>query len=107
HPAPGSAAPAPRKWPIEEGPGTPKICLLPGDVGGPLPGNWQPPAPPQSRGPGGGYGGFLARKVETSPEHPGGDGRNPAEAYRRIRQLGVTHLVNVSIGGTPWTEERV
>ena len=30
-------APAPRTWPIEEGPDTPKICLAPGDGGGPLP----------------------------------------------------------------------
>jgi len=33
----GEAAPGPRKWPIEEGPDTPKICLAPGDGGGPLP----------------------------------------------------------------------
>src|SRR5450759_5794000 len=39
------AAPAPRKWPIEEGPDTPKICLSMGDGGGPLPASLQPPAP--------------------------------------------------------------
>ena len=36
--------PADRKWPIEEGPDTPKICLAPGDGGGPLPANLQPAA---------------------------------------------------------------
>jgi len=32
---------------------------------------------------------------------------NPTAAYQRIRQLGVTHLLGVGIGGTPWTEESV
>src|ERR1035437_1620990 len=43
--ATADAAPAPRKWPIEEGPDTPKICLSMGDGGGPLPASLQPPAP--------------------------------------------------------------
>ena len=46
------AAPAPRKWPIEEGPDTPKICLAPGDGGGPLPANMQPAAAGCSAAPG-------------------------------------------------------
>jgi mannonate dehydratase len=89
------AAPAERKWPIEEGPETPKLCLAPGDGGAPLPASLQPAAAPGGRG--GGYGGFLA---------PAKDG--PAStAYQRIRQLGVTHLLGVGLGGTPWTEENV
>src|ERR1039458_5712103 len=64
--ATADAAPAPRKWPIEEGPDTPKICLSMGDGGGPLPASLQPPAPAAAapgaaagrggRGGGGGYG---------------------------------------------------
>jgi mannonate dehydratase len=116
------AAPAPRKWPIEEGPDTPKICLSLGDGGGPLPAALQPPAPPAAgrggRGNfGGGYGGFLPPKPEAAPPPPpadpaaqagrGGFGGNPAAAYQRIRQLGVTYLLGVGIGGSPWTEENV
>ena len=112
------AAPAPRKWPIEEGPDTPKICLSMGDGGGPLLGGLQPPAPaaPAGRGGrggfGGGYGGFLPPKTETAPAPPAdgagrGFGGNPAASYQRIRQLGVTHLLGVSVGGSPWTEENV
>jgi mannonate dehydratase len=120
--ATADAAPAPRKWPIEEGPDTPKICLAPGDGGGPLPPSAQP-APPPAAGPagrggrgggGGGYGGFLAPKSEAAiapPADPAGRGGrgfgNPTAAYQRIRQLGVTHLLGVGIGGTPWTEENV
>ena len=37
----------------------------------------------------------------------GGRGGNIAASYERIRQLGVTHLLGVGIGGTPWTEENV
>src|SRR6478672_2558855 len=74
---PIGAAPADRKWPIEEGPDTPKICLAPGDGGGPLPANLQPaaggaaPAAPGAGGRGGrgggggGYGGFLAPKKDA------------------------------------------
>ncbi|MGA2115760.1 MAG: mannonate dehydratase [Bryobacteraceae bacterium] len=65
---PGAAGvPPPRTWPIEEGPGTPKICLAPGDGGG-----------------------FDL---------------NLLAAYRRIRQLGVTHLTYVPVGN--WTEESI
>ena len=122
--ATADAAPAPRKWPIEEGPDTPKICLSMGDGGGPLPASVQPPAPAAAapgaaagrggRGGGGGYGGFLPPKTEAAPAPPadaaGGGGRgfgNPAASYQRIRQLGVTYLLGVGIGGSPWTEENV
>lgn len=120
------AAAAPRKWPIEEGPDTPKICLSPGDGGGPLP---QPIAAPaqataaaqagRGRGGGGGgsnYGGFLTPGPAATPPpvdaNAGGRGgpfgRNLAASYQRIRQLGVTHLLGVGIGGgMPWTEENV
>jgi mannonate dehydratase len=116
--ATAEAAPAPRKWPIEEGPDTPKICLSIGDGGGPLPAGLQPPAPPAPAGRGGrgafggGYGGFLPPKTEAAPAPPAdgagrGFGGNPAASYQRIRQLGVTHLLGVSVGGSPWTEENV
>ena len=123
------AAPGPRKWPIEEGPDTPKICLAPGDGGGPLPASLTPAAPAAAaagapgaaagrggRGGGGagGYGGYLAPHAEAAPapapDAAGGGGRgfgNQAAAYQRIRQLGVTHLLGVGIGGSPWTEEAV
>src|SRR5271157_697241 len=80
--ATADAAPAPRKWPIEEGPDTPKICLSAGDAGGPLPANLQPPAPAAAApgaaagrgarggGFGGGYGGFLAPRTEPAPAPP-------------------------------------
>jgi len=90
--ATAEAAPAPRKWPIEEGPDTPKICLAPGDGGGPLPAGMQPPVPTAAApgatgagaaGPGaaagrggrgggfgGGYGGFLPPKPEPAPAPP-------------------------------------
>jgi mannonate dehydratase len=115
------AAPAPQKWPIEEGAGTPKLCLAPGDGGGPLP----PAVAPGASGPGGrggrgggGYGGYLAPKPDTAPVAApaadaggrggrGGFGGNQTAGYQRIRQLGVTHLLGVGIGGTPWTEENV
>src|SRR5581483_11682767 len=99
------AAPSGRPWPIEEGPDTPKLCLAPGDGGGPLPASLQPPEqPPQGGGRGGrgggrgpGYGGYLAPSKEA-----------PANAaYQRIRQLGVTHLLGVGVGGFPWTVENV
>ena len=127
--ATADAAPAPRKWPIEEGPDTPKISLSPGDGGGPLPANMQPPAPAAAApgaaagrgarggGGGGGYGGFLAPRTQPAPASPadaagpggpGGFNRNLPASYQRIRQLGVTHLLGVSIGGgMPWTEENV
>jgi len=113
-----AAAPAARKWPIEEGPDTPKLCLAPGDGGGPLPVQPAPAAAPQGaqagrggRGGFGGYGGFLASKPEGSapaPETSGGPGgfaRNLPAAYQRIRQLGVTHLLGVNVGN--WTEESI
>jgi mannonate dehydratase len=111
------AAPGPRKWPIEEGPDTPKLCLAPGDGGGPLPAAMQPPVAGAAGrgGRGGGFGGFLAPKAEAAPEPPadaaGRGGRagfgNPGASYQRIRQLGVTHLLGVGMGGTPWTQENV
>jgi mannonate dehydratase len=112
------AAPADRKWPIEEGPDTPKLCLAPGDGGGPLPAAMQPQAPPAAagggrggRGGGGGYGGFLTPAAPSAAaEAPAGGGRgnqNPANSYQRIKQLGVSHLLGVGIGGSPWTVEAV
>jgi mannonate dehydratase len=112
------AAPAPRKWPIEEGPDTPKICLAPFDGGGPLPAALQPAEPaaaPQGgrgRGGFGGYGGFLAPGTDAPPPaaepSAGGFGRNLQASYRRIGQLGVTHLLGVGVGGgAPWKEENI
>src|ERR1035437_3888228 len=90
--ATAEAAPAPRKWPIEEGPATPKICLAPGDGGGPLPAGMQPPVPSAAApgataagaagpgaaagrggrggGVGGGYGGVLRPQTEPAPPRP-------------------------------------
>jgi hypothetical protein len=93
------AAPAARPWPIQEGPDTPKLCLAPGDGGGPLPASLQPAPPRAAAGRGGGYGGFLAPSAEAAPA--------PSAAFQRIRQLGVTHLLGVGVGGSPWTEENV
>jgi mannonate dehydratase len=96
------AAPAPRNWPIEEGPDTPKLCLAPGDGGGPLPAGLQPAAAPvvaAGRGGRGGPGGFGGYMAPAAPP--------PTAAYQRIRQLGVTHLLGVGIAGSPWTEETV
>jgi mannonate dehydratase len=109
------AAPAPRNWPIEEGPETPKLCLSPGDGGQPLPASLQPAPPAGGRGPGGGgnaFGGFLPPKTEAAPPPPpapGGRGGNITASYQRIRQLGVTHLLGVNAGGPGgvWTEESV
>ena len=119
------AAEVARKWPIEEGPDTPKLCLSPGDGGGPLPANLQPQtagsgsagaAPGSGRGGfGGGYGGTLAPRPESAPAAQpiatpagrGGFGANPAIAYQRIRQLGVTHLLGVGAGAFPWQEENL
>jgi mannonate dehydratase len=94
------SAPAPRKWPIEEGPDTPKLCLAPGDGGQPL-AAVSPQAPP--RGGGNVYGGFLDPQAEPAPTG------NLAVAYQRIRQLGVTHLLGVNVGGPGgvWTPESV
>ncbi len=100
------AAPATRTWPIEEGPETPKICLAPGDGGGPLPADLRPPAP-EARARSGGYGGFLAPGTEPAPAPMEGGRPNLQASYQRIRQLGVTHLLGVSVGGFPWTEENV
>ncbi|MCC6857514.1 MAG: mannonate dehydratase [Bryobacterales bacterium] len=123
------AASAPRRWPIEEGPNTPKICLSAGDGGRPLPAPPQPPGreaagpggPGPGRGPGQGrgrmmgqYGGFLAPSAQPAPPAPAPEsGRrpgffgDPSAGYQRIRQLGVSHLIYVGIGGTPWTVEAV
>jgi mannonate dehydratase len=119
----GNAAPAPRQWPIEEGPDTPKICLAPGDGGGPLPPAMQPAAPANAAGAGGrggggnngGYGGFLApEKVPAPPPSEAGAGggrggqRNLDASYRRIKQLGVSYLLGVGVGGgSPWTEANI
>jgi mannonate dehydratase len=86
-----------RQWPLEEGPDTPKLCLSMGDGGGPPAAGLQtaPPAGPAR----GTYGGTLAPGPEATP------GGNPA--YQRIRQLGVTHLLGVGVGGFPWQEENV
>ena len=118
-----AAGPSARQWPIEEGPDTPKLCLAPGDGGGPLPATPQASgaaagAAPGGRGGGRGgaeYGGFLAPGTQpAAPAEPaqagrgaGGLGRNLTASYQRIRQLGVTHLLGVGIGGTPWTVEAV
>ena len=98
-----TGAPAPRKWPIEEGPDTPKICLAPGDGGGPLPAPLPAAPAPGGRGNGGQYGGFLAPHDQPAASD---GGRNLSAAYERIRQLGVTHLLGVGVaGGMPWTVE--
>jgi len=103
-----NATPAERQWPIEEGPNTPKICLGLGDGGGPLAACLQPQY--QGQAGSGATGGTLAPRPESAqtaaaPAGRGADG-NPA-AYQRISQLGVTHLVGVSVGGFPWREENV
>jgi mannonate dehydratase len=110
-----------------EGPDTPKLSLSLGDGGGPLPANLRPAAPApgaaNAAGPGaaagrggggggrggGGYGGYLAPKPEAPEPAPapdaqagrgfGGGGRGGAQAYERVLQLGVTHLIGVGIGG--------
>jgi mannonate dehydratase len=99
-----AAPPAPREWPIEEGPDTPNICLAPGDGGGPLPAGSEGPAAPQAgrgRGGYGNYGGFLDPKAGGRGDF-GGD---LLANYRRIRQLGVTHLTYAPVGN--WTEESI
>jgi mannonate dehydratase len=115
------AAPA-RQWPIVEGPDTPKLALALGDAGAPLPASLRPTdsgagtANGGGRGAGrGGYGGYLEPKpaqAASAPEAANGRGqgfRGGPEAYERIRQLGVNHLIGVgiSIGGGPWTTESV
>jgi mannonate dehydratase len=119
-----AATPAPRKWPIEEGPDTPHISLAPGDGGGPLPASLQPTATPAAaaagaggRGAGGafggGYGGFLPPKPEAAPALDpaaggGRGGRNLAAGYERIKQLGVGYLIGVGVGGgSPLTEANI
>ncbi len=103
--AAAGAPPAPRTWPIEEGPDTPKICLSVGDAGALPPAAAQPAVTSPQREAGregrrSAFGGFLAPRPEAVSAPP-------AAAYQRIRQLGVTHLLGVSIGGMPWTEENV
>jgi mannonate dehydratase len=106
------AAPGARRWPIEESPDTPKICLSLGDAGTPPPANWQSQDQPGA-GRGTPYGGTLAPRPETAPpaDAPtaqGGRGRlaGPA-AYQRLKQLGVTHLMGLNFGTFPWQEEAV
>jgi mannonate dehydratase len=114
--AAAAAAPAAsRTWPIEEGPDTPKLCLAPGDGGGPLPVTIPPPSTPSRMGMGGGgFGGFLAPGTEPAPQALPAEAesgrradfmRNLPAAYQRIRQLGVTHLLGVYVGD--WTEESI
>jgi mannonate dehydratase len=102
-----NAAPAARQWPIEEGPETPKICLGLGDGGGPLAAG---AGASRAANRGSGFGGTLAPRPEAAPAAaaPAGPGAtgNPV-AYQRISQLGVTHLIGVSVGGFPWREENV
>jgi len=106
-------APAPRKWPIEEGPDTPKLCLSAVDGGQPLPASAQPAPAGAGRGPGAGgnvFGGILDPKATSAPEAASdGRGGNINASYQRIRQLGVTHLLGVNAGGPGgvWTEESV
>ncbi len=101
-PALEAAAP-PRQWPIEEGQDTPKLCLAPGDGGRPLALPSQPAATPARSG---GSGGYLVPKQEN--EAAPSPTLNLAAGYRRIRQLGVTHLLGVPIGGgMPWKEENI
>jgi mannonate dehydratase len=85
-----------RKWPIEEGPDTPKLCLAMGDAGVAMPAGMAAPAAQTPAGRGGGYGGTLAprREAATSP-------------FQRLRQLGVTHLLGVNVGSFPWQEENI
>ena len=109
-----TAAPAPRKWPIEEGPDTPKLCLSLGDAGGPLPASVRPAAPPPLRqAPRGAEAVVVSAaavdtadscrpKPEPAPAPPAeaparrpGFVNTPAR-YQRIRQLGVTHLLGVT-----------
>lgn len=105
-----NAAPPARQWPIEEGPDTPKICLGLGDggaAGGP-PAAGAGAARAANRG--SGFGGTLAPRPETAQTAAAPAGRGAAgspAAYQRISQLGVTHVVGVSVGGFPWREENV
>jgi len=117
-----TAAPA-RQWPILEGPDTPKLALALGDAGSPLAPGMRPaaadagagnPAGRGGSGRGAGYGGYLEQKSapSASAAEPGeGRGfRGGPEAYERIRQLGVNHLIGVAAGprgGGPWTVESV
>jgi mannonate dehydratase len=112
------AAPA-RQWPILEGSDTPKLALALGDGGGPLPAAMRPATQagaPNGGGRGGGYGGYLAPKPEPAPPpveaqagRGFGGGRGNPQAYERVLQLGVNHLIGVGVGGGggPWTEESV
>jgi mannonate dehydratase len=116
------AAPPVRQWPILEGPDTPKLAVSLGDGGGPLPAGLQPAAAnPGGRGGGrggaGGYGGYLeAKPISAAPVEAlvgrgggvGGAAGGP-QAYERILQLGVNHLIGVGVGGGggPWTVEGV
>ena len=70
----GAAAPGARKWPIEEGPDTPKLALGPTDGGAPLS---PPPAGPSQAGRGAGGFGF-------------GGGKGAAEG--RFMSLGLSSL---------------
>ena len=105
-----NAAAATRKWPIEEGPDTPKISLSLGDSGVP-PASAESPARAQAApgNLGGGFGGRLAPRPEAAPAAApaGSDRYNSPAAYQRLRQIGVAHLLGVNVGGFPWREENV
>jgi len=62
-----NAAPAPRTWPILEGPDTPKLCLSAGDAGSPLPAGVVFPA-----GGAGGRGGAARGGAAPGGAAPGG-----------------------------------
>ena len=93
-------APAPRRWPIEEGPDTPKLCLAPGDGGAPLPASSEPaprPSTPPGRGPA--WAATLRWFPRSRSLNPR---RRPSNAsYQRIRQFGVTPPCWVSTSAAP------
>jgi len=84
------AASARRQWPIEEGPDTPKICLNSGD------GAMPPPMGEQAAG-----------AQQGQPGGRGMGGGNQEASWRRIRQLGVTHIIGIGLGQHPWEEEKI
>ena len=76
-----------RKWPIEEGADTPKLCLAMGDAGMQFPAGALQQQASVPAGRGGGYGGTLAPRPDAA-----------TNAYQRLRQIGVTHLLGVNVG---------
>ena len=49
----------------------------------------------------------LRRRLQRHRPAGGRAAGIPRASYQRIRQLGVTHLLGVGIGGSPWTVETV